>query len=79
MIQDTSRNKGAWLVGGGVIIASALLGFWFLPERGRADIVFAQEYPWLKEDGIDAIIEAGHELPDFELIRNLERIEVLND
>ncbi|HRO66942.1 MAG TPA: hypothetical protein PL182_05210 [Pseudobdellovibrionaceae bacterium] len=70
---------GAWIVGTGVVAASALLGFWFLPERGRADIEFAKEFSWIKETGVDAIVSAGEDLPDFEMIRKMDRLEARHD
>lgn len=71
--------KGAWIAGTAVIAGSVLLGLWFLPERGRADIEFAKEYSWIKEEGVDAIVSAGDDLPDFEMIRRMDQLEGKKD
>ncbi|MBX3041264.1 MAG: hypothetical protein KF789_11215 [Bdellovibrionaceae bacterium] len=70
---------GAWVAGGGVIASSVLLGLWFLPERGRGDMRFAEEFSWIKEDGVDAVVSAAEDLPDFEMLRHMDQLEERRD
>lgn len=61
--------KFGWIVAGiGVLLASFLLAWWFIPSRAQGDLAFAREFVWLRESGIDVIVESGADLPDLEML-----------
>lgn len=70
------QNSGwAWAVCVGTIAGSAVLAFWFLPERGRGDRAFAKEFVWMKTPGSEAIVDTAEDLPELEMLRNWEKIQ----
>lgn len=56
------------LVGIGTLLAAFAMAYWFLPERESADLEFARDLVWLREVGVDAVVEAGADLPEIEML-----------